>query len=244
LDVGRREVPLASDIEVSFLLGLVGPGSAPELRGRPAALRRSRLGPLGSQPGSASLHEAWGLASFHLIFDECTSTITVTSTSGTHLESLNRTLPMVRAFLDVEMIRDGGSWAASFKGDNGHEYILFLKIHLSRGLPARADSGTSPGRPEWARTVVEVEWLGHHAPLLIDPEDRPPDTESKRYSRLSGASIPISWTDARQIMDAVAPLAVGLDPLHSEWLAEMAAVTTREGSVPNGAKREWQSFGR
>ena len=37
-------------------------------------------------------------------------------------------VPIVKTLLDVEMIRDGGSLAASFLDEDRAEWILFLKL--------------------------------------------------------------------------------------------------------------------
>lgn len=43
-------------------------------------------------------------------------------------------LPSIVVVNSVEMIRDGGSLAASFQGKNGSEYWLFFRL-LHRTLP-------------------------------------------------------------------------------------------------------------
>ena len=59
-------------------------------------------------------------------------------------------LPSIGLVLSVEMIRDGGSLAAVFRGSNGSEYWLFFE-HDSRALPSGG-----------------VERLGYKAPVVIE----------------------------------------------------------------------------
>ena len=45
----------------------------------------------------------------------------------------------VRKFIDIEMIRDGGSFALDFETGEGNRYILFIKIRLAECGPAKTD---------------------------------------------------------------------------------------------------------
>jgi hypothetical protein len=80
-------------------------------------------------------------------------------------------LPTVHRVLDVEKIRDGGSLAAHFAGDDG-EYILFIQL--------RSVFHSAPGSP------TRIERLGFDHPVLIDsdPKKRPPNTDRVIYSVL------------------------------------------------------------
>ena len=45
----------------------------------------------------------------------------------------------VRKFIWVEMIRDGGSFALKFEGNDANQYILFTRIRLTNVGPATKD---------------------------------------------------------------------------------------------------------
>ena len=80
--------------------------------------------------------------------------------------------PTASKFLDVEMLRDGGSWTVSFTGDDGRKYILFSKILFGPFGPSSIALEDLPARPLWATSVSEREWLGHGEPVLIDAASR------------------------------------------------------------------------
>jgi hypothetical protein len=130
-------------------------------------------------------------------------------------------LPAVHEVVGVEMIRDGGSLAATFKSDGTSRYILLFRIHI-------ADRGP-----------LEMERLGYHGPILIDcdPGKGKPNTDSVVYSELTGPSISVSWNQARDILDAMAYGARGLRPLDAKLLQDMIFVSAHEGCLPRGFER-------
>ena len=82
-------------------------------------------------------------------------------------------LPKVSQTEDVEMIRDGGSLAATFSEASGNRHILFFEIASEQYLP----------------------------PVLIDrdPSKRPADTETVIYGDLCGPVTALTWDEARQM---------------------------------------------
>lgn len=125
-------------------------------------------------------------------------------------------IPTVRNVIWVEMIRDGGSLAAKFDDENANQFILATEIHI-------VDRGP-----------LLKERLGYHQPVLIDcdPKKRPPNTDRIWYSETCGPSIPVSWTDARTVVAAIAGLAHGLSPLRANWLQQMVYVIANDGRLP------------
>lgn len=123
--------------------------------------------------------------------------------------------PSVCRLDKVEMIRDGGSLAAAFENECGARYILFIPIRLVKD------------DDRWRR-------LGYDPLILIDcdPKKRPADTERVRYSELCGPKVPVSWTEARVMVHAIARLADGLDSFGRHWLSQMTYVATTEGQLP------------
>jgi hypothetical protein len=124
-------------------------------------------------------------------------------------------LPDVCRLDRVEMIRDGGSFAATFENDCGARYILFIPIRTVKDGDRRRR-------------------LGYDPPLIIDcdPKKRPANTDRVRYSELCGPKIPISWADARGAVDAITRLANGLDSFGRHWLGQMAHIAATEGMLP------------
>ena len=122
-------------------------------------------------------------------------------------------LPVVSSLINIEMLRDGGSLAASFKSDRGREYTLLLRIDIDK---------------------KEHRRLGYRDPVLIDcdPKLRPPNTDRVIYSSLCGPAVPVSWSEACEITTAVSPLAIELDSWQTVWLAQMVYVTTNDGRLP------------
>jgi hypothetical protein len=118
--------------------------------------------------------------------------------------------------IDVEMIRDGGSYAATFGSKSGRRYILFTRIK-------------SIDHNETTR-----ESIGYEQPILIDcdPTKRPPDTDKRMYSELSGPATPITWAEARAIMTLAKGLTEGLDEWRRKWLDQMTHVVTSQGGLP------------
>jgi len=127
-------------------------------------------------------------------------------------------LPKVSQTEDVEMIRDGGSFAATFSDGSGHRYILFFQIKYGeRGAPRQ-----------------------HLPPVIIDcdPSRRPANTDRIFYSELGGPATPICWSDARNLLEEIAANkptegSPGRSLHFEEWLLEMMDVATREGGLPH-----------
>jgi hypothetical protein len=144
-------------------------------------------------------------------------------------------LPDVCRFISVEMIRDGGSFAAEFESSDGNQYILFTKVQFANvGPPKKDEHGYHQER----------ELVGYDEPVIIDcdPAKRPQDTEKVRYSGLSGPASPVPWDQARKIIGKIGDLAQGLSPIQASWLKRMTAVVEGEGHPPPGS--ETRSPGR
>lgn len=77
-------------------------------------------------------------------------------------------LPSVGLVLSVEMIRDGGSLAATFQGTDGCEYLLFLPIRRNKKGPGVA---FGPGYDEpliidqLVQREIPINW--HQAEMLL-----------------------------------------------------------------------------
>jgi hypothetical protein len=126
------------------------------------------------------------------------------------------TLPTVSKALGVEMIRDGGSFAASFEDEDGRRYILFTQIKF-------VDHGE-----------LTKERIGYELPILIDcdPAKRPPDTDRKTHGELSGPKIPVTWAEARTLMALTTGLPEGLSEWRLKWLDCMNYIVANDGGVP------------
>ena len=138
-------------------------------------------------------------------------------------------LPDVRRFISVEMIRDGGSFAAEFESSDGNQYILFTKVRFADvGPPTKDEHGYHQKR----------EVVGYDEPVIIDcdPAKRPQDSEKVRYSALSGPASRVPWDQARKIIDKIGNLVHGLSPIQAGWLKEMTAVVVSEGHPPPGSE--------
>ena len=125
-------------------------------------------------------------------------------------------LPAVHRVLYVHKIRDGGSFAAKFSS-RGAEYILFIKLRtVVRGQP-----GIAP----------RIERLGFDQPVLIDsdPKRRPQNTDRVAYSELSGPWVPVSWSEAAELLRSISNLGGELNPIESSWLQELVKVASNEG---------------
>ncbi len=127
-------------------------------------------------------------------------------------------LPTICRALDVEMIRDGGSLAATFEDESGHRHILFTRIKIVD------------------RDPLTIERAGYELPILIDcgPAKRPPDTDQKKYSELSGPKTHLTWDQARIFMALARGLVEGLDQWRRKWLDYMDYVVTNDGGIPPG----------
>jgi hypothetical protein len=125
-------------------------------------------------------------------------------------------LPTLSKAFDVEMIRDGGSFAATFGDEGGRRYILFTQIKIID------------------RDYLTRERIGYELPVLIDcdPDKRPPDTDRVHYGELSGPKSPITWAQARTLMVLTQRLAKGADQWRREWLECMNYVVVNDGGIP------------
>jgi hypothetical protein len=137
-------------------------------------------------------------------------------------------LPNVHKFVGVEMIRDGGSFAAWFESSEPNRYMLFTKIQLVNCGPEEKDE---------RGYYQEKELLGYDEPLIIDcdPAKRPPDTAHRIYSDFCGPKTRVTWDQARHIIDEVARLAPSLRSIQAGWLQQMVAVVHGDGQPPSGS---------
>lgn len=119
-------------------------------------------------------------------------------------------LPSIQMLLNIEMIRDGGSFAAKFRCSDDHEYILFFKLDASEKL----DNGKN-----------------YQEPVLIDcdPKKRPRDTNKIIYSELGGPPTKISWIQAGAIMQEVTRFNSVLSELQTKWLDRMVSIAANNG---------------
>jgi hypothetical protein len=135
----------------------------------------------------------------------------------------------VHKIVGVEMIRDGGSFAAKFETADGNRYMLFTKIQLVNCGPKEEDE---------RGYHQEKELADYDEPLIIDcdPANRPPDTVHRIYSDFCGPKTRITWDQARHIIDDVARLAPSLRPIQAGWLQQMVAIIHGDGHPPSGSK--------
>lgn len=123
------------------------------------------------------------------------------------------TLPKLHLAITVEMIRDGGSFIATFLDESSHEYMLHFQIRH-----------TPEGRFYFPRQHVSASII-----------DCGPSLRPKNSSRLGGPRTPISWETARKILkdfvekrlDSTAP---EMSVTREEWLQEMIEVANRDGA--------------
>src|SRR5262249_33249756 len=59
----------------------------------------------------------------------------------------------VRKFINVEMIRDGGSFALKFENHDGNQYTLFTKIRLANRGPVKKDNMAFTRKWSWWDTM-------------------------------------------------------------------------------------------
>ena len=125
------------------------------------------------------------------------------------------TLPNLSRALDVEMIRDGGSLAATFGDEHGRRYILFSQIKVID------------------RDHLTRERIGYDLPVLIDcdPAKRPQDTDRIAHSELSVPASPITWEQARTLMVLTKGLTEGGE-WRRKWLELMNYVVLNDGGIP------------
>lgn len=122
-------------------------------------------------------------------------------------------LPAVRKVEDVELIRDGGSFAATFESDGGERYTLLVEIDPEISI------------------LRDRKLARYNEPVLIDcdPAKRPQNTATVRYTELGGPSIPVSWAEAYILTTAISKQAKLASPIHHGWMLEMVDVVSREG---------------
>ena len=123
-------------------------------------------------------------------------------------------LPGVYRAEDVEMIRDGGSWAATFSDSSNRRYILFFKIrHTEQGGFYTPKQHLSP-------------------PFIIDCD---PTLRPENASELAGPRTSLSWEGAREILRNIRAEKLDLTRprrslYYDEWLQEMIEVANRDGA--------------
>src|SRR5215475_11958739 len=90
-------------------------------------------------------------------------------------------LPSIGIVLSVEMIRDGGSLAATFRGADGCEYWLFLQVRLNKlssGEHERVGYEGPVVLDRLAGREISISWqqarvlFAQMGPLLQDERDR------------------------------------------------------------------------
>lgn len=123
------------------------------------------------------------------------------------------TLPKAHRAEDVEMIRDGGSFAATFSDISSHRYILFFKIRNTQ------EGGLYTPKQ-------------HLAPFIIDLA---PTLRPEGYGELTGPRTPVSWESARKILrdiraDKSDLMASRRSLYYEKWLKEMIDVANRNGA--------------
>ena len=125
----------------------------------------------------------------------------------------------VKSVVNVEMIRDGGSQAATFHDARGGEWILFLPIDQDIGAGHR-------------------ERLGFKEPYLIDADlaKRPADTPGRIYSPLCGPSSPICWEEAQILVNQISALATDLNEFAGLALARIQFAVAHLGQLPPDMK--------
>ncbi len=135
-------------------------------------------------------------------------------------------VPTVKALLDVETIRDGGSLAAFFLDDEGQKWILFLGVDLRFHQGSNDNEG-------W------VERMGFKQPLLIDadPAKRPADTHYVSHSELSGPASPLAWEDAKALVGQLSELATTLNRWASEAFDHLVIAVDSRGGLRPGTPR-------
>lgn len=139
-------------------------------------------------------------------------------------------IPKVAAVVNVELIRDGGSYAARFAGDDGEDYVALVQL-------------------KWDRSIFPAIRCGYEAPILIDtdPGKRPPPPHpGATMSVLAGPAVDLSWADLRELLrqmtewladhepvgESMLPLRTGrhFSPNWRQWFAEMVAVAQADGA--------------
>jgi hypothetical protein len=132
---------------------------------------------------------------------------------------------MVKMLASAEVIRDGGSLAASFCDERGAKWILFLRLRRAVG-------------------EGEVENLGFEKPVLINAatENRPNDTPDRTHSILSGPSVPLSWQEAQALVTQFMTHSAMLSETAQRALSALRIAMDCEGELPPGMERLVSSF--
>jgi hypothetical protein len=117
--------------------------------------------------------------------------------------------------IEIELIRDGGSFVATFESANASKNLLLLKL-----IP----------NLEILTNVAQYD-----EPVIIDadPTKRPSDTGGLVHSSMSGPSIPCSWVDALALLRQIEALEDGLSLAESEKLQKMIKIVKNNGRVIN-----------
>ena len=87
--------------------------------------------------------------------------------AGLNIPIIVNVLPHVRKVVSVEMIRDGGSYAATFESDGGDSYMLFIEIEFVNCGPEQKDERGIRQEKNW-RVFGNPYFLT--AILRIDPQ--------------------------------------------------------------------------
>jgi hypothetical protein len=119
----------------------------------------------------------------------------------------------IAAIHQVEMIRDGGSFSASFVDDAGSECTLRFPV------------------AQRVRGNAEVERLGHAEPFVA---------RVKRFAddKTVGHSLedvrPVSWDEALSLLEEIGPLIPETNVWSLRWYQEMIGVARRSGRPVSG----------
>jgi hypothetical protein len=120
-------------------------------------------------------------------------------------------LPPIGAVVSVDMIRDGGSLAATFYGNNGAMYSLWYKLRQER-----IASG------EFVR-------LGYERPVVFEHFEFREGSERSAWQSLN--EIEVSWNHALILLHQMHPYL--RDDTDRKWLGVMEEVATTEGRLPS-----------
>ncbi|MER8523191.1 hypothetical protein [Mesorhizobium sp. M0598] len=122
-------------------------------------------------------------------------------------------LPNLSRFVDIEMLRDGGSLTATFNDDD-HNHILLLQI------VHEADQNS------------QASYARYHDPVLINCNIklRPRASAGMIYSELSDPQTPITWEEAG-VLIGMASLPGNSPSWRLQWLAMMKEAVANKGSA-------------
>jgi hypothetical protein len=119
-------------------------------------------------------------------------------------------LPQVARLTSLDVYRDGGSISASFQGTDGDSYTLFFKIHRGwvDSLPAKYEA---PVLDRYTPTENKIPITG-----VADPT----------WAKQSG---PVSWPDARILLDELTPHFAGFSSEYQWVFGRMVAAANGDG---------------